>query len=34
MAKKDKREQKIRELAEIEAARKEKLTQKGEQVDK
>lgn len=34
MAKKDKRDQKIRELAEIEAARKEKLTPKGEQVDK
>ncbi|MEE0028291.1 MAG: hypothetical protein U0J70_11920, partial [Atopobiaceae bacterium] len=34
MAKKDKNEQKRRELAEIEAARKEKLTPKGEQVDK
>jgi len=34
MAKKDKNDQKSRELAEIEAARKEKLTPKGEQVDK
>ncbi|MEE1160105.1 MAG: hypothetical protein UHS51_11875, partial [Atopobiaceae bacterium] len=34
MPKKEKRDQKQRERAEIEAARKEKLTPKGEQVDK